>query len=104
MKIPLNETSVSVYTAPEAACSRSEGAGAARGVSMKFEWKTLHALVLGALLALLPSSAGAEGPKEIRVGYPGVGVGNRPAAGGNGVATMHLRGMLEDEFKKDGIT
>ncbi|MEY2934058.1 MAG: hypothetical protein RL033_4807 [Pseudomonadota bacterium] len=71
---------------------------------MKFEWKTLHVLVLGALLALLPTVADAAAPKEIRVGYPGVGVGNRPAAGGNSVATMHLRGLLEDEFKKDGIT
>lgn len=71
---------------------------------MKLKWKTLHVLVLGAVLALLPSAAGAEAPKEIRVGYPGVGVGNRPAAGGNSVATMHLRGLLEDEFKKDGIS
>ena len=70
---------------------------------MKFEWKTLHALALGAVLALLPAWANAAAPAEIRVGYPGVGVGNRPAAGGNAVATMHLRGMLEDEFKKDGI-
>src|SRR5262245_43204405 len=71
---------------------------------MKLEWKILRALALGALLSLLPAWASAAAPKEIRVGYPGVGVGNRPAAGGNAVATMHLRGMLEDEFKKDGIT
>ncbi|HVZ31854.1 MAG TPA: ABC transporter substrate-binding protein, partial [Polyangiaceae bacterium] len=33
----------------------------------------------------------------------GVGVGNRPVVGGDTISTMHLRGMLEDEFKKDGI-
>lgn len=42
-------------------------------------------------------------PIVIRVGYPAVGVGDRPAASGNAVATMHLRGMLEDELEKDGI-
>jgi sulfonate transport system substrate-binding protein len=47
------------------------------------------------------SEAGA--PSVIRVGYPGVGIGNRPAASGSVTATMHLRGMLEDEFRKDGI-
>lgn len=58
-------------------------------------------LVLG--LALAPAAARADAPSVIRLGYPGVGVGNRPAASGNAVATMHLRGMLEDEFRKDGI-
>ncbi|RYZ10357.1 MAG: nitrate ABC transporter substrate-binding protein [Myxococcales bacterium] len=39
----------------------------------------------------------------IRVGYPGVGIGNRPASYGNSVTTLHLKGLLEEEFKKDGI-
>jgi sulfonate transport system substrate-binding protein len=35
--------------------------------------------------------------------FPGVGVGNRPVTGGSSVSTMHLKGMLEEEFRKDGI-
>jgi sulfonate transport system substrate-binding protein len=54
-------------------------------------------------LTLLSGLARADAPAVIRIGYPGVGVGNRPAAAGNAVATMHLRGMLEDEFRKDNI-
>lgn len=34
---------------------------------------------------------------------PGVGVGNRPAVGGSSSSVMHLRGMLEEEFRPDGI-
>ncbi len=55
-------------------------------------------------LAGLASEARADQPSVIRIGYPGVGVGNRPASFGNAIATLHLRGLLEDEFKKDGIT
>jgi sulfonate transport system substrate-binding protein len=53
---------------------------------------------------LTAASAHAEGkPSEIRMVYPGVGIGNRPSVGGNSTAVMHLRGMLEEEFKNDGI-
>ncbi|HEY0465660.1 MAG TPA: ABC transporter substrate-binding protein [Polyangiaceae bacterium] len=55
-------------------------------------------------LASLPNEARADAPSVIRIGYPGVGIGNRPASFGNSIATLHLRGLLEDEFKKDGIT
>jgi sulfonate transport system substrate-binding protein len=64
-----------------------------------FLWTALAA----AALVLLPQPVGAQAPSEIRLVYPGVGVGNRPVASGNAVATMHLRGMLEKEFEKDGI-
>jgi sulfonate transport system substrate-binding protein len=47
--------------------------------------------------------ARADAPSVIRIAYPGVGVGNRPVVGGSSAATVHLRGMLEDEFRKDGI-
>jgi sulfonate transport system substrate-binding protein len=33
-----------------------------------------------------------------------VGVGNRPIATGSGLATAHLRGVLDEELKPDGIT
>ena len=65
----------------------------------KFTW-LLAAL---ALALLSPGVASAEAPSAIRIAYPGVGVGNRPVVGGSSAATVHLRGMLEDEFRKDGI-
>jgi sulfonate transport system substrate-binding protein len=68
---------------------------------MKTTLRSFIILVL-ALLAL-PNPARADAPSEIRIFYPGVGVGNRPAVQGNAVAVMHLRGMLEEEFKNDGI-
>jgi sulfonate transport system substrate-binding protein len=51
------------------------------------------------------SQAHAEDkPKVIRIAFPSVGVGNRPVANGSALATAHLRGVFEEEFKKDGIT
>ena len=48
--------------------------------------------------------ARAAGPlKEIRIGVPGVGVGNRPVAGGGAYTLMHVQGTLAEEFRKDGI-
>jgi sulfonate transport system substrate-binding protein len=70
---------------------------------MKVHIELLRILTLALVLTVLPGVAGADAPSVIRMGYPGVGVGNRPAASGNAVATMHLRGMLEDEFRQDGI-
>jgi sulfonate transport system substrate-binding protein len=60
-------------------------------------------LVFAGLLAIFSPSARADAPTVIRIAYPGVGVGNRPVVGGNSATTVHLRGMLEDEFRKDGI-
>ncbi|HWO14800.1 MAG TPA: ABC transporter substrate-binding protein [Polyangiaceae bacterium] len=60
-------------------------------------------LAMLALTLLSPGFARADAPSVIRIAYPGVGVGNRPVVGGSSAATMHLRGMLEDEFRKDGI-
>lgn len=60
-------------------------------------------------LAML-STAGAgslaqaeDKPKVIRFAFPGVGVGNRPVSGGSVLASANLRGLFEQEFKKDGI-
>lgn len=60
-------------------------------------------LLLGMLIVSVQTLALADKPSVIRVGYPGVGIGNRPASYGNSVATLHLKGLLEEEFKKDGI-
>jgi sulfonate transport system substrate-binding protein len=57
------------------------------------------------LLALCtnPARVHADKPSVIRMANPGVGVGNRPAVGGSSAAVLHLRGMLEEEFRQDGI-
>jgi len=60
-------------------------------------------LLLLGLLVLTPSVVRADAPSVIRVVFPGVGVGNRPVTGGSSVSTVHLKAMLEDEFRKDGI-
>jgi sulfonate transport system substrate-binding protein len=71
---------------------------------MKWTMLRIYLFVAAIGLGLLaPRAARADAPSVIRIGYPGVGVGNRPASSGNTVATMHLKGMLEDEFKNDGV-
>lgn len=60
-------------------------------------------LVLSLSITALSGLARADAPSEIRLAYPGVGVGNRPVVGGSSAATVHLKGLLEEEFKKDGI-
>lgn len=57
-----------------------------------------------ALLPLAPLAAQAEDkPAEIRIAFSSAGAGGRPLAGGSSLATAHLHGALEEEFKKDGI-
>ena len=64
----------------------------------------LTCLVLTLGLAFFTAGpALADAPSVIRIVFPGVGVGNRPVTGGSSASTMHLRGMLEEEFRKDGI-
>jgi sulfonate transport system substrate-binding protein len=63
-------------------------------------WLSLLVLTL---LTFSSAVALGDAPKVIRIAYPGVGIGNRPAVSGNAVATMHLKGLLEQEFKADGI-
>ena len=57
-----------------------------------------------ALSALgLSVQAYANAPKEIRISVSGAGEGGKPKVGGSFLASAHLRGVLEQEFKKDGI-
>jgi sulfonate transport system substrate-binding protein len=66
--------------------------------------RSLLLVLLSALFVSgVPGTARAQAPSEIRISNPGVGVGNRPVVGGSAIATMHLRGLLEEEFKADGI-
>lgn len=53
--------------------------------------------------AFFSGIAHAAKPSVIRVGVPGVGVGNRPVTGGSYFSLLHLQGTLAEEFKKDGI-
>lgn len=45
----------------------------------------------------------AATPKEIRISVSSAGEGGKPKVGGAYIASAHLRGVLEQEFKKDGI-
>lgn len=64
-------------------------------------------LLLAASVAIsfipLSTAFAADNPTVIRFGVPGAGEGGRPKTGGSFNATAHLRGVLEEEFKKDGI-
>lgn len=60
-------------------------------------------LSLSALGLLGEREALAATPSVIRIGVPGVGVGDRPKTGGSPPSTVGLRGLLEEEFKADGI-
>jgi sulfonate transport system substrate-binding protein len=61
-------------------------------------------LSVSALSLLGERKARAAAPSVIRIGVPGVGIGNRPIIGGSNVATVALRGLLEEEFKAEGIS
>jgi sulfonate transport system substrate-binding protein len=63
----------------------------------------LQQLLLAVSILLAGHRAFAGNPSVIRIAYPGVGVGNRPYVGGSSTAVLHLRGLLEEEFKADGI-
>src|SRR3954470_18398444 len=56
-----------------------------------------------ALSGRLGSARAADKPAVIRVAFPGVGIGNRPFVGGGAAANLHLKGLLDEEFKGDGI-
>jgi sulfonate transport system substrate-binding protein len=60
-------------------------------------------LSVSVLSLLGERTARAAAPSVIRIGVPGVGIGNRPIIGGSNVATVALRGLLEEEFRAEGI-
>ncbi|MEI9948510.1 MAG: ABC transporter substrate-binding protein [Pseudomonadota bacterium] len=60
--------------------------------------------LLSVLALVVPARARAEDkPSIIRFANPGVGVGNRPVVGGSAWNLAHIRGLFEQEFRKDGI-
>jgi sulfonate transport system substrate-binding protein len=60
-------------------------------------------LSVSALSLLGERVARAAAPSVIRIGVPSVGVGDRPKSGGSPPTTVGLQGLLEEEFKVDGI-
>jgi sulfonate transport system substrate-binding protein len=80
------------------------GSSANQGTIMKrlqsffFTLLAVVGLVLGS-----SASARADKPSVIRIAYPQVGIGNRPFVGDSSTAVAHLKGLLDEEFKNDGI-
>ena len=70
---------------------------------MKLYSKKIAATFLALSALGLSLHVHAANPKEIRISVSGAGEGGKPRVGGSFVATAHARGVLEQEFKKDGI-
>lgn len=76
-------------------------------INFRIQRRTFVKSALGA--AALAGTSGFAGaaraakPSVIRIAFPGVGIGNRPFVGGGNAANLHLKGLLEEEFKADGI-
>jgi len=60
-------------------------------------------LIASLVLAWLPSVHAEDKPSQIRVANPGVGVGGRPVVAYGAWSLLHIKGILEEEFKPDGI-
>ena len=70
---------------------------------MKFISKKITASLLALSALGLSVNVVAATPKEIRISVSSAGEGGRPKIGGSFIASAHARGVLEQEFKKDGI-
>ena len=68
---------------------------------MKTVFKLFIAFALTNTL-IAPASA-EDKPQEIRIAFSGAGTGGRPMGSGNVLATAHLQGVIDQEFKADGI-
>ncbi|MDR1660995.1 MAG: ABC transporter substrate-binding protein [Azoarcus sp.] len=64
---------------------------------------SLPLAVWAGLFVASGASFAQDNPAEIRLGISSAGVGGKPKTGGSFVANVHLRGLLEKEFAKDGI-
>lgn len=60
-------------------------------------------LILLVLAGFVPSFIAVEHPEVIRLGFASAGVGGRPFASSSPIASVHAKGLLEAEFKADGI-
>jgi sulfonate transport system substrate-binding protein len=57
--------------------------------------------LLGGTMAALPARA-ASSPKKIRIGVPMTGLGGRAYSMGSYISVIHVQGLLETAFAKDG--
>ena len=72
--------------------------------SKRWCWPAVIAGLLSLGAALVPDLARAEDkPSVIRVANPGVGIGGRPVVAYGAWSLVHIQGLLEKEFKPDGI-
>ncbi len=58
---------------------------------------------LGSVLAACPALASTP-PAKIRIGVPMTGLGGRPFSMGSYISVIHVQGLLEKEFAKDGTS
>ena len=58
---------------------------------------------LGGVLAARPALA-STAPAKIRIGVPMTGLGGRPYSMGSYISVIHVQGLLEKEFAKDGTS
>lgn len=66
--------------------------------------KSLATVITLAACMLCPLPAlGEDKPAVIRIANPGVGIGGRPVVAYGAWSLLHIKGVLEDEFKADGI-
>lgn len=70
---------------------------------MKLFSKKIAATFLALSALGLSLQVHAANPKEIRISMSGAGEGGKPRVGNSFLASAHARGVLEQEFKKDGI-
>lgn len=56
-----------------------------------------------AWIAMAGPVAAEDKPAVIRIANPGVGIGGRPVVGSSPWSLLHIKGVLEEEFKADGI-
>ena len=71
---------------------------------MKRKFDLAVAAVIAAIWLATPATTAAEDkPEVIRIANPGVGIGGRPVVASGPWSLLHIKGVLEEEFKADGI-
>jgi sulfonate transport system substrate-binding protein len=91
-----------------ATCSIAAGAFSDETEETMTSKRCLVSVVVAFMVCLgawsAPSPAHAEDkPRVIRVANPGVGIGGRPVVAYGAWSLVHIQGLLEKEFKPDGI-
>lgn len=80
-------------------------ASRSKGVVMSI-WSRANSCVLAAVLSAVFATHSVQAedkPAVIRIANPGVGIGGRPVVANGPWSLLHIKGVLEAEFKPDGI-